>query len=159
MSSQSHSVEEIEVVLSITDGKLTAESRSGAKSGSVELSWDENRAKITLNGAGSDFGSATLTGPELSSFRTMIDAGLSSLVVGQDGLERDRRVLSSGYQTLDRFDDGVGVTLDEDALTRLGVLNERGEIAGGSRQVRCTVLNNGTAIVNLTSEAETEFNF
>lgn len=158
MSSPSYTIDEIEVELSISDGKLTVDSRSGAKSGSVKLSWDENRAQLQLLGPGTDYGLATLTGPQLSNFRTMIDAGLSALDVSQDTLERDRRVLYSGYETLGSHGEHLVTTLDREALEGLG-LTDDGEIAGGSRQVRCTVLNSGTAIINLLSHDESEFEF
>lgn len=159
MSSPAYSVNEVEVALTIADGKLTVSSRSGAKGGSISLEVDEDRAIIRLEGAGKDHGTATLTGPELSSFRTIVDAGLSSLSVDRSAMERDRRVLYSGFQSLERIGDGVGTTLDTEALQELGLVDENGNVAGGGRQVRCTVMTEGTAILNLLSDVESEFVF
>lgn len=159
MSSPAYSVDEVEVSLTIKDGKVTVESRSGAKGGSVGLTVDADRASLTLEGAGSDHGTAMLTGPELSNFRTIVDAGLSSLSVDRSALEHDRRVLYSGYTSLEQFEQGPGLTLDTDALHTLGIIDDEGTIAGGGRQVRCTVLNSGTAILNLLTDDETEFDF
>lgn len=152
-------LDEVEVIVSITDGKFTAESRSGAKSGSVELDVGETEARLVLNGAGGDMATATLTGPELSNFRTMVDAGLSSLTVDGAGIEQDSRVLAAGYQSLKRVDDGFGTTLDTAALNRLGLVDDAGRLSGGGRQVRCTVLNSGTAILDLLSDSESPFTF
>lgn len=156
MSRAAYSVDEIEVYLTITDGKVTVESRSGAKSGSVELNIDENRAKLNLNGAGNDHGTALLSGPELSNFRTIVDAGLSAMVSDQDELDTDRRVLYSGYESLSSHDDGFATTLNGAALSDLGLVDDEGHLPGGGRQVRCTVLNSGTAIINLLSDDESE---
>lgn len=148
-------MDEIEVILTIKDGKATVESRSGPKSGGVRLDVGEGQADLVMTGAGNDEGRATLTGPELSHFRTLIDAGLSSMDLDQAALEQDRRVLYSGYQSLGRMDDAYVATLDGDALQRLGLLDEAGGLAGGGRQIRCTVLSSGTAMLNLLSESET----
>lgn len=150
--SDAYGIEEVSVELSISDGKFAAESKSGPKSGSLELAVDGTGATLALEGAGSDRGSAQLTGPELANFRTMIDAALSTLMVGDDQQALDRDVLYSGYQPLVTFEDSVGIQLDVDTLQRLGVLSEDGGIAGGSRQVQCTVLGNGTAVLNLTGD-------
>lgn len=147
-----YGIEEISVTLSITDGKMTAESKSGPKSGSVELVVDGTSATVALNGAGSDRAAAELTGPELANFRTMVDAALSTLTVGDESPDLGRNVLYSGYRPLDEFDGEFGVELEEETLRRLDLLNEEGRIAGGSRQVKCTVLGNGTAILNLTGD-------
>ena len=147
-----YGVEELAVTLSITDGKITAESKSGPKSGSVELFVDETAATLVLNGAGSDRATAELTGPELANFRTMLDAALSTLAVRDEGPSLGRNVLFSGYRPLSEFEDGFGVTLEEESLTRLDLLTDDGHIAGGGRQVQCTVLGNGTAILNLRGE-------
>lgn len=159
VSSPAYSVDEIEVSLTIKDGKMTVESRSGAKGGSIGLNVSDERATITLDGAGSDYGTARLTGPELSNFRTIIDAGMSSLSVDRTTLEHDRRVLYTGYESLGRYEDGIFTTLDVEALQELGIVDDSGSLPGGSRQVRCTVLNSGTAILNLLSDSEFEFNF
>lgn len=159
MIDRSYSVDEVEVHLSVSDGKFTAESRSGAKAGSVGLNVEEGQAEITLNGAGADFGNVTLTGPELSNFRTLVDAALSSLSVDRSTLEHDGRVLYSGYESLVRVEDGFGFTVDSEALQTLGLIDEGGTLAGGGRQVRCTVLNSGTAILNLREEDESGFEF
>ena len=150
--SDAYGVEEIAVELSISDGKFAAETKSGPKSGSLELVVDGTGATLALEGAGSDRASATLTGPELANFRTMVDAALSSLMVAEDQQALDRDVLYSGYRPLVPFEDSVGIELDVDTLQRLGVVSEDGGIAGGSRQVQCTVLGNGTAVLNLTGE-------
>lgn len=155
VSSPSHSMDEIEVILTIKDGKSTVESRSGPKSGSVRLDVEEGKADLVMTGAGNDTGKATLTGPELSHFRTIVDAGLSSMDLDQSALEQDRRVLFSGYQSLTRVDDAYVATLDGDALQRLGLVEPGGDLAGGGRQIRCTVLNSGTAMLNLLDEDET----
>lgn len=151
-----YGVEEIPVDLSITDGKITAESKSGPKSGSVELFVEETAATLVLNGAGSDRATAELTRPELANFRTMIDAALSRLTVGNDAPELGRNVLFSGYQPLDALEGGFGITLDAESLRRLDLVTEDGRIAGGSRQVQCTVLGNGTAILNLKGDRTQE---
>lgn len=161
MSQKGYRVREVDVVLSISDGKLSVESRSGAKGGVVELSPADDRANLTLQGAGSDEATATLSGPELSHFRTNVDAVLSSLSMDQGSQEDDKRILSTEYQSLVPHDDGFAVTVDEQALRRLGLVDEGGALTGGGRQVRTSVLNSGTAIVNLLSEDETgtEFRF
>lgn len=147
-----YGIEEVSVTLSIEDGKFTAESKSGPKSGSVELVVDGTSATLSLNGAGSDRATAELTGPELANFRTMIDAALSALTTGEQQPELGRDVLFSGYRPLEDFDGTFGVGFEEETLGRLDLLNEEGRIAGGSRQVQCTVLGNGTAILNLSGD-------
>lgn len=159
MSNDTYAIDEIEVFLTISDGKLTVESRSGAKSGSLELGVGESTAEVTLHSAGTDRATATLTGPELSNFRTNIDAGLSSMVAGRGAEAHDQRVLASGFETLEPLEGGFGTTVDTGALQALGIVDQAGALPGGSRQVKCTVLNSGTAIINLLSEDETEFSF
>lgn len=159
MSSRTYAIDEIEVFLTISDGKLTAESRSGAKSGSLVLNVDEFTAEVTLNSTGADRATATLTGPELSNFRTNIDACLSSMVAEHDTVEHDQRILASGFETLSPLGDGFGTTLDTQALRALGIVDEADALPGGSRQVKCTVLNSGTAIINLLSDDEAQFIF
>lgn len=151
-----YGVEEIEVTLAIEDGKFTAESKSGPKSGSLELAVDGPGATLSLAGAGSDRATAALTGPELANFRTMVDAALSNLVAGQDTPALGRDVLSSGYRPLREFDGSFGVQLETETLRHLGLVTGDGHIAGGSRQVQCTVLGNGTAILNLRGEGGPE---
>lgn len=151
-----YGVEEIEVTLAIADGKFTAESKSGPKSGSLELVVDGSAATLALVGAGSDRATATLTGPELANFRTMVDAALSNLMAGEDAPALGRDVLSSGYRPLREFDGSFGVQLENETLRHLGLVAEDGHIAGGSRQVQCTVLGNGTAILNLRGEGGPE---
>ena len=63
-------------------------------------------------------------------------------------------MLDSGYQSLSQYGGEFAVTLDGSALGELGLLDASGNLAGGGRQVRCTVLNSGTAMVNLLSERE-----
>jgi hypothetical protein len=150
--SDAYGVEEIEVTLSITDGKITTKSMSGPKSGSLELFVDGSSATLVLNGAGSDRATAALTGPELANFRTMVDAALSKLMVGEEPQALGRNVLYSGYRPLDDLEGGIGVTLDEESLRRLDLVTEEGRIAGGGRQVQCTILGNGTAILNLKGD-------
>lgn len=152
-------IDEVPVSLAIKDGKLTVESRSGAKSGSIELSVGETHADLTLYGPGVDQATATLTGPELSNFRTIVDAGLSSMTLDEAEMDDDARVLSTGYESLARLEDGFGATLDTAALQRLGLVDADGALAGGGRQVRCTILNSGTAILNLRGGAESPFEF
>lgn len=159
MSNRSLVVDEVEVTLTIKDGKLTVSSRSGAKNGTVELAVGESAAELVLTGAGTDHATATLTGPELSSFRTIVDAALSSLVSDRGPMADDRRVLASGYQSLQPVEGGFAATLDPAALQRLGLVDGEGELAGGGRQVQCTVLNSGTAILNLLSDADGGFTF
>lgn len=142
--------------MSIRDGKMTVESNSGPKSGSVELLVDGSAATLVLAGAGSDRATAELTGPELANFRTMIDAALSTLTVGEQPPALGRDVLFSGYRPLSQFDDAFGVGFEADTLRRLDLLNEEGRLAGGGRQVQCTVLGNGTAILNLTGDRASE---
>ena len=159
MSDRSFGMQELEVALRIRDGKLVAESRSGPKSGEIQLAVEGNTARLTLAGAGDDRATATLTGPELSHFRTLVDAGLSSMDLDRSAVEGDQRVLYSGYQSLERRGEEYVATLDGDALARLGLLDESGGLAGGGRQVRCTVLNSGTAMLNLLTESESPFVF
>ena len=63
-----------------------------------------------------------------------------------------RNVLFTGFRPLDEVDGQFAVTLEEESLRKLDLLDEEGRIAGGSRQVQCTVLGNGTAILNLRGE-------
>lgn len=155
--SDAYSVEELPVTLSIEDGKIAVESNSGPKSGSVELFVDGTAATLVLNGAGSDRGTAELTGPELANFRTMVDAALSNLTVGDEPPTLGRDVLYSGYRPLEQVGDEFGVRFEAETLRRLDLLNEEGRIAGGRRQVQCTVLGNGTAILNIVGDREAEF--
>ena len=148
-------MDELETFLTIRDGKVTVESRSGPKSGGIRLDVGEGKADLVVTAAGKDEGRATLTGPELSHFRTLVDAGLSSMDLDQAAMEQDRRVLYTGYQSLARAEDTYVATLDGDALRRLGLVDDDGDLAGGGRQVRCTVLSSGTAMLNLLTETET----
>lgn len=145
-------MEEVSVSLKIEDGKLTVDSKSGPKSGSVELLVEQSAARLVLTGTGSDRAEVELTGPELANFRTMVDAALSTLSLRDDEPAMGRDVLSSGYRPLHQFDDGFGIRFDESTLRGLDLLDEEGRIAGGSRQIQCTVLGNGTAILNLKGE-------
>ena len=154
--SDAYGMEEVGVTLAIQDGKITVESNSGPKSGSIELRVEESAATLALDGAGSDRATAVLTGPELANFRTMVDAALSGLTVGEEPADLGRDVLYSGYRPLTRFGDGFGVRFDEGTLRRLDLVDDEGAIAGGSRQVQCTVLGNGTAILNLTGDRSAE---
>lgn len=150
--SDAYGVEEVAVTLSISEGKFAAESKSGPKSGSVELFVDGSSATLVLNGAGSDQGAAELTGPELANFRTMIDAALSTLTVGDESPATGRNVLFSGFRPLEAAGGQFEVKLDEESLRRLDLVTDDGQIAGGGRQVQCTILGNGTAILNLTGD-------
>ena len=150
--SDAYSVGELPVTLAIEDGKITVESNSGPKSGSVELIVDGTAATLVLNGAGSDRAAAELTGPELANFRTMVDAALSNLTVGDDPPALGRNVLYSGYRPLEQDGDEFGVRFDAETLRALDLVHDEGRIAGGRRQVQCTVLGNGTAILNLTGD-------
>lgn len=159
MNNRVYALKEIGVTQTIEDGKLTVESRSGTKSGSIELTVDDFEAELTLLGAGNDTATATLSGPQLSNFRTNIDAGLSAILDDRDSAEHDRRILASGFETLAPLGDGIGTTFDAGALQALGILDDTGSLPGGSRQIKCTILNSGTAIINLSSEDEPEFTF
>lgn len=150
--SDAFGIEEISVTLSIRDGKIRVESKSGPKSGAVELNVQGPGATLDLVGAGSDRATAELTGPELANFRTMVEAALSTLALDDTSSSLGRNVLDSGYRPLEQIDDGYGVRFDEDTLRQLDLVDSDGRIAGGGRQVQCTVLGNGTAIVNLTGE-------
>lgn len=152
-------MEELEVTLRIRDGKFVAESQSGPKSGMIELTDEAPTTRLTLKGPGSDEASVALSGPELSNFRSIIDAALSSILTNQSDSGLEDSSLSSGYQPLQSFDDGFGLYFDAETLAQLGLLDEQGEIPGGSRQVQCTVLPNGTAIVNLVDSSESGFQF
>ena len=145
-------IEEIPVTLSIRDGKISAESKSGPKSGSAELAVEDSAARLALTGAGSDRATATFTGPELANFRTMVDAALARLMTGDEPGALGRDVLASGYRPLAEVDGTFSVTFEAETLRRLGLVTEDGGIAGGRRQVQCTVLGNGTAILNLRGE-------
>ena len=149
--SDAYGIEELPVTLSIRDGKIGVESKSGPKSGSVVLNVEGTGASLELVGAGSDRATAELTGPELANFRTMVDAALSSLSL-DEGPALGRNVLYTGYRPLGDVDGGFGVTFDEEPLRRLDLLETDGRIAGGRRQVKCTILGNGTAILNLTGD-------
>ena len=155
-SADAYGVDEVAVTMSIREGKFTAESKSGPKSGSVELVVDGSGAHLGLNGAGSDRASAELTGPELANFRTMIDAALSTLAVGETPPSMGRNVLASGFRPLVQAGDAFAVEFEASTLRRLDLLDEDGGIAGGGRQVQCTVLGNGTAILNLTGNSDAE---
>lgn len=159
MSSRSYRVEEIEVTMAISDGKLTVESRSGPKSGSIELGIGDSGAELTIHSAGNDQATAVLTGAELSNFRTNIDAVMSAMVADRNEVPQDQRVLSSGYESLVEIEDGYGSTIDTEALRALSLIDEEGTLPGGSRQIKTTVLNSGTAILNLLSDDEPGFNF
>lgn len=159
MNNRVYALEEIGVALTIEDGKLVVESRSGTKRGSIELTVDDFEAEITLLGSGNDRATATLSGPELSNFRTNIDAGLSALLGDRSSVEHDQRILASGFETLGPVGDGFGTTFDTGALQALGIVDDEGALPGGSRQIKSTVLNSGTAIVNLLSDDEPEFTF
>lgn len=159
MSSRSHRIDEIEARMSISDGKLTAESRSGPKSGSLQLSVVESGAELTIHSTGNDRATASLTGAELSNFRTNVDSILSATVEDRSEVPQDKRVLSSDFESLVQLQDGFATTIDTDALQTLGILDESGSLPGGSRQIKCTVLNSGTAILNLLSEDEPGFSF
>ena len=154
MIDPAHSVDEVEVSLTVTDGKLTAEAHSGPKAGSVGLGVVDGKAELSLHGPGSDVATVTLSGPELSTFRTIVDATISRLSVDRSAVERDQRVLYSDFETLTESADGFSVSVDADPLEKLGLLDAGGSLAGGSRQVRCTVLRQGTAIMNLRPEEE-----
>ena len=147
-----YGVDEITVNMTVHEGKITVESQSGPKGGSVELAVDDSNARLVFNGSGSDRATARLTGPELANFRTMVDAALSSLTMGDDTPEVGRNVLYSGFTPLEQVDDGFGVQLEAETLRRLDLLDDSGRIAGGRRQVKCTVLGNGTAILNLAGD-------
>lgn len=151
-----YGVEEITVNMTVRDGKITVESQSGPKGGSVELFVDDSNARLVFNGSGSDRATARLTGPELANFRTMVDAALSSLTMDDEPPAVGRNVLYSGFTPLEQVDDGFGVQLDGETLQRLDLLDESGGIAGGRRQVKCTVLGNGTAILNLAGDRPSE---
>jgi hypothetical protein len=159
VSTRSHRINEIEVTMSISDGKLTVESRSGPKSGSVELSVVDSGAELTIHSAGNDQATATLTGAELSNFRTNVDSVMSSMVSDRADVPQDKRVLASGFESLGQVGGGFATTIDTQALQTLGIVDETGSIPGGSRQIKCTILNSGTAILNLLSDDEPGFNF
>lgn len=145
--------------MAISDGKLTIESRSGPKSGSLELSVSDSEAELTIHSAGNDQTTATLTGAELSNFRTNVDSVLSKMVTNRADVPQDKRVLSTGFESLIEVEDGFGTTIDTDALQTLGIVDGTGALPGGNRQIKCTVLNSGTAILNLLSNDEPGFNF
>lgn len=155
-STDAYGVDQITVNMTVHEGKITVESQSGPKGGSVELFVDDANAKLVFNGSGSDVATARLTGPELANFRTMVDAALSTLSRGDEPAELGRNVLYSGYIPLSGIDDGFGVQLEADALRRLDLLDDSGGIAGGRRQVKCTILGNGTAILNLAGDRTPE---
>ena len=159
MVEPAYSLNEVRIEMSISDGKLTVESKSGAKGGAVSLRVGEDQATLTLDGAGNDEAKATLTGPELSHLRSNVDAALSALTMDQGAFENDSRVLHSGFQSLLRLEGGYGTTLDRGALETLGLVDSNGALAGGGRQVRCTVLNTGTAILNLVEDEGSGFEF
>lgn len=145
-------IDEIEIAMRIEEGKITAESQSGPKGGSITLGPDEMSFKLVLEGAGSDLAVATLSRPELVNFRTVVDGVLSAAVTDGEESGLGRSTVYSGYQTLRNFDGAVGLTFDTDTLRELGLVTEEGGIPGGNRQVECTVLGNGTAIVDLTGD-------
>lgn len=145
--------------MTISDGKMTVESRSGPMNGVVRLDIVDNQVNLTLKGAGSDEATAKLNGAKLSNFRTIVNAILSELSFDRTEMGDDSRMVSTAYQSLVRHDDGYAVTLDGEALEQLGLVNEDGTLAGGGRQVKSTVLSSGTAIINLLEEDEAEFVF
>ena len=114
--SERYGMEEIPVTLCISDGKMSAESTSGPKSGSIELAVNGTSVTLELGG----------------------------------------HVLFSGYLPLQKVDDELVIQFEEEPLRRLDLTDEEGEIAGGGRQVQCTVLGNGTAILNLKSDERSD---
>lgn len=152
-------LEELEVRLEISEGKFAATSRSGPKGGSLELVDEPPSTRLTLKGTGSDEASVSLSAPELSNFRTIIDASLSSIIEDEESSDLERSSLFSGYRSLQAVGDEYGVSFDKKTLDQLGLLDESGGVPGGSRQVQCTVLPNGTAIINLRGDGESGFRF
>lgn len=146
-------IDELEVAMSIKDGKFTATSMSGPKAGKVRFDPDGTSAELIVEGAGSDRTSVPLSRPELTQLRTTIDALLANEFAEDNGGAADQRgTFYSGYRRLSEMDGGVGLTLDPDTLRSLGLVEEDGSLAGGSRQVQCTVLRSGVAILNLVPD-------
>lgn len=150
--SDSYRIDEVEVRIRIKDGKITAESRTGPKAGAITLDAADMFVELALEGAGSDKAEATLTGTELANFRSIIDATLSTLTENDDDPALARDAIYSGYLPLRRVGDEIGLVFDEEILRELNLVTDDGEIPGGNRQVQCTVIGNGTAIVELAGD-------
>jgi hypothetical protein len=143
-------IDEVEVSMTIKDGKFTATSTSGPKAGKVKFEPNGNSVDLEFEGAGSDRAVVRLSRPELTQLRTTIDALLANEFSDGDRANTDQRgTFYSGYRRLREFDDDIGVTLDTETLRSLGLVDEQGSLSGGSRQVQCTVLRSGVAILNL----------
>ncbi len=150
-------VDEIEVSMTIKDGKFTATSTSGPKSGRVEFNPGETTVELVLEGAGSDRASVPMSRPELTQLRTTIDAVLANEFADRDSSsERGRGTFFAGYRQLREQDEGIGVTFDTETLSSLGLVDEAGSLTGGSRQVQCTVLQSGVAIINLVPDESSQ---
>jgi len=143
-------IDEVEVSMSIRDGKFTARSTSGPKAGKVRFEPDGTSVELIFEGAGSDRASVSLSRPELTQLRTTIDALLANeFSEGNEPGADQRGTFYSGYRQLREVDDEIGLTLDGDTLQSLGLVDDSGALTGGSRQVQCTVLRSGVAILNL----------
>ena len=143
-------VDEVEVSMKIKDGKFTATSISGPKAGKVRFEPEENSVELAFDGAGSDRAAVRLSRPELTQLRTTIDALLATeFSEGERSSTDQRGTFFSGYRQLREVNDEIGVTLETETLQSLGLVDDSGDLSGGTRQVQCTVLRSGVAILNL----------
>lgn len=137
-------VDEVPVEIRINEGKITAESNSGPKAGSVHLETTDDGAELILSGAGRDRAAATLSRPEISSFRSALEGALSGATAEQSPQGSDGDAGYAGEATLQRIDGGIGIAIDGDALEGL-------DLPAGSerRTVPCTVREDGVAVIDL----------
>lgn len=157
MATNVHGIDEVEITIQVQDGKFRVESRSGPKSGSIKLGTDGMDVELILEGADTDRAVADLTGPELGNFRTIVDAALSSVALETENPALDSDSLFSGYVPLRMFGGETGVIFDRETLQALNLVTEDGSIPGGTRQIQCTVMGDGTAILNLTGGERSMF--
>lgn len=142
--------------MTIKDGKFTATSTSGPKAGKVRFEPHENSVDLEFEGAGSDRAVVRLSRPELTQLRTTIDALLATeFSDSEPSSSEPRGTFYSGYRQLRKVDGEIGLTLDTETLRSLGLVDDGGLLTGGSRQVQCTVLRSGVAILNLQPDGST----
>lgn len=141
-------IEEVPVAIHVEEGKITAESNSGPKAGSVRLDPTDDGAELVLSGTGRDRARATLSRPEISSFRSALEGALSDEPAepSPGGGDDDSY---TGQATLQRIEGGVGVAIDAEAVEGLDL-----PAAGDSRQVTCTVRPDGVAVIDLAGDGE-----
>lgn len=136
-------IEEVAVHIRIQEGKITAESTSGPKAGAVHLETTDDGAELVLSGTGRDQAVATLSRPEISSFRSALAGALSDVTA--DASPGGDDAAYTGTATVQRIDGGVGVAIDDEALEGLDL-----PPGGERRQVACSIGADGVATIDLT---------